>query len=153
LRLCGLVTVATYFLAGVAKLRIGGFDWLDGSTLRNHVAFSAARFEVLGGRASPLASVLMDHLWLFTPAAVATVVLELGAPAALIPRLRTPWVAGLWLMHAAIAGTMLVLFPYPLVLVAFAPLYDLERLATVLPLRQRSSTAAPVAVGPATEGA
>lgn len=128
LRLCALVTIATYVLAGIAKLRIGGIDWLGGSSLRSHVAYSAARFEVLGGSPSPIAGPLMDRLWLFTPAAMATIVLELGAPLALVPRLRTIWVTGVWLMHAAIAGTMFVLFPYPLFLVAFAPLYRLELL-------------------------
>ena len=128
LRMCALVTLSTYVLAGVAKLRIGGLDWLGGSSLRSHVAYSAARFEVLGGSPSPIAGPLMDRLWLFTPAATATIVLELGAPLALVPRLRTTWVASIWLMHAAIAATMFVLFPYPLFLVAFAPLYRLERL-------------------------
>jgi hypothetical protein len=128
LRLCALVTVTTYLLAGVAKLRIGGLAWADGASLRNHIAYSAARLEVLGGTPSPLARFLMGQLWLFSPMAVATLVLELGAPAALGARLRTPWVAGLWLMHAAIAGSMFVLFPYPLALVAFAPLYPLENL-------------------------
>lgn len=140
LRLCALVTVATYVLAGIAKLRIGGAAWIDGTSLRNHVAYSAARFTVLGGQASPIAELLMRQLWLFTPAALATLVLELGAPAALFTRLRTPWVAGLWLMHAAIAASMFVLFPYPLVLVAFAPMYHLELLPDRL-RRRRPRTA------------
>lgn len=128
LRLCALVTVTTYVLAGAAKLRIGGLAWLDGDTLAHHVAFSAARLEVLGGTPSPAARlVLSDGRWLLTPAAVATVVLELGAPLALWRRLRTPWVVGLWGFHAAVAATMFVLFPYPLAAVAFAPLYRLER--------------------------
>ncbi len=128
LRLCALVTVVTYVLAGVAKLRIGGLAWLGGDTLAHHVAFSAARLEVLGGTPSPAARLVLRHgSWLLTPAAVATVILELGAPLALWPRLRTPWVAGLWGFHAAVAATMFVLFPYPLAAVAFAPLYPLER--------------------------
>ena len=59
---------------------------------------------------------------------MATVALELGAPLALWPRLRTAWVVGAWGLHAAIAATMFVVFPYPLTLVAFAPVYRLERL-------------------------
>ena len=39
-----------------------------------------------------------------------------------------PWVALAWCMHAAIAATMFVVFPYPLALIAFAPLFRLERL-------------------------
>ncbi len=128
LRLCALVTVATYVLAGVAKLRIGGTGWLSGDTLAHHIAFSAARLEVLGGTPSPAARLVLGHAsWLLTPAAVATVILELGAPLALWQRLRTPWVVGLWGLHAAVAATMFVLFPYPLAAVAFAPLYRLER--------------------------
>ena len=50
------MTVVTYVLAGLAKLRIGGVDWLVGDTLRNHVAYSAVRLEVLGARPSPLAA-------------------------------------------------------------------------------------------------
>lgn len=128
LRLCALITVTTYVLAGAAKLRIGGLAWLSGDTLAHHVAFSAARLEVLGGTPSPAARLVLQHAsWLLAPAAVATVLLELGAPLALWHRLRTPWVAGLWGFHAAVAVTMFVLFPYPLVGVAFAPLYRLER--------------------------
>jgi hypothetical protein len=66
---------------------------------------------------------------MFTPLAVATLMIELGAPLALVvSRLRVPWVALAWCMHAAIAATMFVVFPYPLALIAFAPLFRLERL-------------------------
>jgi len=129
LRAAAIVTVVTYALAGIAKLRIGGTAWLDGDSLRNHVAYSATRLRVLGGTPSPLAEPMMKVGWLFTPLAVATLVIELGAPLVLVvPRLRVPWVALAWCMHAAIAATMFVVFPYPLALIAFAPLFRLERL-------------------------
>ena len=129
LRLAAIVTVVTYALAGVAKLRIGGTAWLDGDSLRNHVAYSATRLRVLGGTPSPLAEPMMNMGWLFTPLAVATLMIELGAPLVLVvSRLRVPWVALAWSMHAAIAATMFVVFPYPLALIAFAPLFRLERL-------------------------
>jgi hypothetical protein len=132
LRLAAVVTVVTYALAGVAKLRIGGIGWIGGESLRNHVAFSAARLRVLGGTPSPVAAPLMGTTWVFTPLAVATLVIELGAPVVLfVKQLRWPWVAAVWSMHAAIAATMFVLFPYPLALVAFAPLFELERLVQV----------------------
>jgi hypothetical protein len=129
LRVAAIVTVVTYALAGFAKLRIGGLAWLDGHSLRNHVAYSATRLRVLGGTPSPLAEPIMRIGWLFTPLAVATLVIELGAPLVLVvPRLRVPWVALAWCMHTAIAATMFVVFPYPLALIAFAPLFRLERL-------------------------
>lgn len=128
-RLAALVTVLTYVLAGVAKLRIGGADWVAGDTLRNHVAYSAARLDVLGEAPSPLARPFVAARWVGSPLAVAAVAIELSAPLALLGgRLRTAWVAGAWAMHAAIAGLMFVVFPYPLLLAAFAPLYPLERL-------------------------
>ena len=127
--LAAIVTTVTYALAGVAKLRIGGTAWLDGDSLRNHVAYSATRLRVLGGTPSPLAEPMMEIGWLFTPLAVATLLIELGAPLVLVvSRLRVPWVALAWCMHAAIAATMFVVFPYPLALIAFAPLFRLERL-------------------------
>jgi hypothetical protein len=141
LRLAAIVTVVTYALAGIAKLRIGGIAWLDGDSLRNHVAYSSTRLRVLGGTPSPLAEPMMRVGWLFTPLAVATLLIELGAPLALVvSRLRVPWVALAWCMHVAIAGTMFVVFPYPLALIAFAPLFRLERLLP--PWRHRASSAA-----------
>jgi hypothetical protein len=129
-RLAALVTVVTYVLAGLAKLRIGGTEWLVGDTLRNHVAYSAVRLEVLGATPSPLAAPLVDQAWLFPPLAVLTVVVELAAPVALLGgRIRDVWVVSAWVLHAGIAALMLVVFPYPLFLVAFAPFYRLERMA------------------------
>jgi hypothetical protein len=126
LRLAALVTVVTYVLAAMAKLRIGGSGWLDGESLRNHVAFSAARLELLGASASPLARPITRFGWLFTPLAWATLVIEFGAPVALFRRWRSAWVAAVWALHAGIALTMFVVFPYPLTLVAFAPMFALE---------------------------
>ena len=130
IRLAGLVTVTTYVLAGVAKLRIGGAGWLAGDTLANHIAYSAVRLEALGGSPSPLARPFMEHgAALFAPIAITTIAVELAAPIALLGgRIRSAWVAVAWTMHAAIAALMLVVFPYPLTLVAFAPFYPLERL-------------------------
>ncbi len=129
LRLAMLVTVTTYVLAGIAKLRIGGLEWMWGDTLRNHIAFSAARLELFGEVSSPLGrAVLPSGDWL-RPAAVLTVAAELAAPVALLGgRPRTIWVAVTWTMHVAIAALMFVVFPFPLSGVAFACFFRLERL-------------------------
>jgi hypothetical protein len=135
-RMAAVVTVLTYVLAGFAKLRIGGVEWMTGDTLRNHVAYSATRLDVLGGTPSPFARVFVERAWLSAPLATATMVIELGAPLALIGgRWTTAWVSAAWMLHAGIALLMFVVFPYPLLLVAFAPLFRLERLAARLPLR------------------
>ncbi|MFN3255800.1 MAG: hypothetical protein ACE37B_08890 [Ilumatobacter sp.] len=129
LAMCSLTLVITYVIAGIAKLRYGGLDWVLGDTLRNHVAYSAARLDVLGASPSPLARPAVRFDEVFPIAAAATVAIELLAPLALFgATLRNVWVAATWAMHLGIFALMLVGFPYPLFLVAFAPLYDLERL-------------------------
>ncbi len=128
LQLACLCVVTTYVIAGIAKLRLGGFEWALGDTLRNHIAYSAVRLDLLGGSGSPLAGVVVRNAWILPPMAALSVVIELAAPVALVgPRLRNVWVAAAWSMHLAILATMLVGFPYPLFLVAFTPFFALER--------------------------
>ena len=128
MQLACLCVATTYVIAGIAKLRLGGFEWALGDTLRNHIAYSAVRLDLLGGAGSPLAGVIVRNAWILPPMAALSVVIELAAPVALIgPRLRNIWVAAAWSMHLAIFATMLVGFPYPLFLVAFTPFFALER--------------------------
>ncbi len=130
LQLCAVIVVVTYVIAGLAKLRYGGGEWLVGDTLRNHVAYSAVRLDLLGAQASPVADWLVPHAWVFPPMAISSVVIELSAPLALVGRrLRNAWVGAVWLMHVGIYALMLVGFPYPLFLVAFAPFFQLETIA------------------------
>lgn len=128
LLVASVVVVTTYVIAGIAKLRYGGTGWVAGDTLRNHVAYSASRLELLGGWASPAAALVIDAGWLLVPMAAVSVLIELVAPVALLGgRWRNGWVIAAWLMHAGIYALMLVGFPSPLFLVAFAPLFALER--------------------------
>jgi len=138
-RLAAIITVTTYLIAGVAKVRIGGLDWVEGESLRNHIAFSAARTEVLGGFSSPLAKPLMNLPWVLTVPAAGSVLLELAAPLALAGGpLRRVWVVATWSMHALIAASMFVVFAYPLYGIAFAPLYRLEHLGPRIVATTRS---------------
>lgn len=128
LRLAAMTLVTTYVIAGIAKLRYGGIEWITGDTLRNHIAYSAVRLDVLGADAAPLALLAVEQDWILPPMALGSVVIELAAPVALLGGLyRNAWVVAAWLMHFAIFVTMLVGFPAPLFLVAFTPLFDLER--------------------------
>ena len=134
LALASLVLVITYVIAGVAKLRYGGLEWVFGDTLRNHVAYSAARLDLLGGSPAPFAGWGVRTEWIWPWVAAAAILIELSAPAALFGgRIRTAWVVAAWLMHIGILVFMLIGFPYPLFLVAFAPLYRIERLWTDRP--------------------
>lgn len=128
LRLAALVTVLTYVVTGLAKLRYGGADWVSGDTLLHQITFDNARKKVLGSPYSPWAGALAEHPALVRPFAPLTILVELAAPVALLGRRwATAWVAAAWLFHAGIVALMAITFPYPLSLVAFAPLFDCER--------------------------
>ena len=142
-KVLGLLTVVTYVLAGLAKLRYGGTGWLDGEVLRNQIAADALQKSLLGATHSPLVGWVTSHGWVLVPASIVAVGVELGAPVALVHgRWRDAWVASAWLLHVAIAAVMAIAFPYPLCGVAFAPFYDLERgvaaIARALPGRPQT---------------
>ena len=80
----GLLTVVTYVLAGLAKLRYGGFGWLAGDVLRNQIAADALQKSLLGATYSPLVGWVTSHGWVLVPAAVVAVVVELAAPVAFV---------------------------------------------------------------------
>ncbi|HYF44979.1 MAG TPA: hypothetical protein VD926_02135 [Acidimicrobiales bacterium] len=133
LRLAAVVTVLTYVVTGVAKLRYAGADWLGGDTLLDQIAFDNARKKVLGDTYSPLAAAFADHAWLFRPLGLLTVVVELGAPIALLGRRwAAAWTAGAWAFHVGIVVLMWISFAYPLSLVAFAPFFRCERVVELV---------------------
>lgn len=149
LRLMAVVTVATYVLAGWAKVRFGGAAWLGGDAVRLHVAFDTLRKARLGVPPNGLTLALLPRAWTFAPVGVLTLALEMGAPIALFGRrLALVWSAAMWLLHVAIALVMMLAFAYPLALVAFSPLFRLERAAAKLRRfarrRSRSSLAVKV---------
>jgi hypothetical protein len=144
LRLMSIITVATYVLAGVAKLRTSGVDWVTGTVLRDQIAQDNLLKELFGAPSSPLASPLLGHAWLFPPMAAFAVLVELGAPVALLGgRWRNAWVAAAWLFHLGILVLMTTFFPYPLSGVAFASMFAVERLPRSIAgrWRRRGSTA------------
>ena len=128
-QLMALITVTTYVLAGWAKLRNGGSDWLVGDVLRNQVAYDNLRKQLLGTGHSVLGAWSVRYRWLFPPFAIATVLVELGAPVALISRKwARPWALAAWAFHVGIVALMWIVFPYPLVGLAYAPLFEVERM-------------------------
>ena len=129
IRLMAIITVITYSIAAITKLRHTGLAWLDGSTLTNHIAYSATRIDLLGGFDPPLASFVVGQSWLISPMAIGALALELFAPIALLGgRVRNLWVASALLFHLGTAATMLVWFPYQGLGFAFLPLFCVDRL-------------------------
>jgi uncharacterized membrane protein YphA (DoxX/SURF4 family) len=129
LRLMSVVTVLAYVLAGWAKLRTSGTDWITGTVLRDQVAQDNLLKELFGSPSSPIAGPLLRHAWLFPPMAAFAVAVELGAPVALLGgRWRDAWVAAAWVFHLGILVLMTTLFPYYLSGVAYASMFRVERL-------------------------
>ncbi|WP_116995574.1 hypothetical protein [Desertimonas flava] len=150
LRVMSAVTVTTYFVSGLAKFRFGGgLAWLDGDRLLRLVAHDNLRKHLLGDRYSPIAEYVLGHPWLFQVAAIATVVVELGAPVVLFAgrRVRYAWIGLAWTFHVGVLALMAILFPYPIVGVAYASMLPVERLAARWPARvpATSSTRSPAA--------
>jgi hypothetical protein len=124
-----LVTVITYVLAGVAKVRNTGWEWAGGDVLRLHIAYDNLRKIELGSVHSPLGAALVEHGWLFPPLAAASMAIELGAPVALLGRrVAAVWSALAWSFHVGVLALMAIAFPYPLSGVAFLPFLRAERL-------------------------
>lgn len=134
-----VLTVGTYLVAGIAKLRISGTAWLDGDVLRHQIAFDNARKVLLGDVSSPFAGWLLRQDWLLAPAALLTMAVELAAPVALLrASVARVWCALAMGFHVAILAFMAILFPYHLLGIALAPLLPVERLgATVSPWLHR----------------
>jgi hypothetical protein len=140
-----LITVLTYVIAGIAKQRNGGLHWITGDVLRNQVANDNLRKIVLGDNYSPIGARLVRHAWLFPPMALGTMIVELGAPLALLRgRMRTLMVGAMWIFHVAILGVMWIVFVYPLTFVAYASLLRPERLADAISARVRARRMRPV---------
>jgi len=118
-----LAVVATYVLAGVAKIRFGGWDWVDGATLT----------RALVRRNTPLSEPLLDHTWVLHAAQYAIIVMELLVAPLLLVRWRDRRVT--WGLTAGFLGFHLLTFslitiiflPHCVALLALLPLERLVR--------------------------
>lgn len=137
IRLMCALCVAAYVLAGIAKIKNGGTAFIEGDTLRNYVAFDNVRKLELGSIHSPLGAMLLPYSSVFAGLAAVTLVLELGAPVALLGRrFATVWVLAMWGFHVGVLAIMAIAFVYPLTGIAFAPFFRTERLLRRRPLSQ-----------------
>ncbi len=126
----GAVTAVTYLLAGVAKLRLGGLHWMSGEALRVQVAYDNLRKIELGSVHSPVGAAIVGFTPLFRVLGVMTLLLELGAPLALLGgRFARTWAVGAYAFHLGVVALMAIAFPYPLSGVAYASFFRVERLA------------------------
>jgi hypothetical protein len=127
LNLMMAAVVVTYVEAGIAKLRWSGAGWVSGDVLRNWVAVDNLRKWQVDDLYSPIGGWMAGVGWVWFPIALITLIVELGAPIALLPnRLRYGWIAAAWGFHVGIFALMAITFPYQLVGVAYAAFLPLE---------------------------
>ena len=127
LKAMGAVAVVAYLLAGIAKFRWGTVGWLDGEVLRNLVATDTVRKMLLGSFYSPVASTMVEWHGAFMAFAIGTVVLELGAPLALLGRrAAAAWVISAIAFHWGVQLIMMITFPYPMFGFAFACFFPVD---------------------------
>jgi vitamin K-dependent gamma-carboxylase-like protein len=131
IRACCLVTVASYVVAGCAKLEHTGLAWADGTTLREQIAYDAIRKIELGSVHSPFGPWLLPHAWLFAPLSTFSLATELLAPVALLGRrCAALWCGAAWSFHIGVLALMAIAFPYPISGCAFLAFFPLERWAS-----------------------
>ena len=143
IRTMSMVTVAAYVVAAWAKVRTGGLDWISGDALLHQVAFDNVRKAALGDLYSPFADLFIQHTWVARPASVLALLVELGAPIALLSRRTGRWWSYLaWSFHVAVLALMWIVFPYQLSGIAFASFFRVERMASrVMSFRRQDRSA------------
>jgi hypothetical protein len=144
IKLMAVLTTVTYLLAGIAKLRIAGADWIDGELLRNQIAVDNLRKALLGDPTAPLANLFLHHPRQLLIFSAMTLVIELGAPLALLHRrVGYVWAVTAWAFHLGVVLLMNIWFPYPLLGFAFLPLVPAEKVValatTIVVMLRRSS--------------
>ena len=123
LTVIALAVVATYTLAAVAKIRFGGWDWVDGATLTRAVL----------RRNTPLSEPLLDLPYVLQAAQYGIMVMELVIAPLLLVRWRDPRVT--WLLALGFLGFHLMTFsmitiiflPHCVALLALLPLEKLTQ--------------------------
>ncbi len=130
LQLMNAITVATYFLAGIAKLKgPSGLEWASGEQLRRQIAVDALRKEVLGKPPAPMAYTLYRQDRLFRILALGSLAIETLAPLVVVDRrLARFWALNAWAMHWGILALMNITFRYQLSGLMYLSFFDIERL-------------------------
>lgn len=128
------MTVVCYFIAGIAKI-MGpvGIYWVLGESVRSQVAVDAIRKEFLAAGAQPLSYLLYNHVYIFTAIGISTIILELGAPFAVInKRIGYIWSLLTLGMHWGIYFIMGITFRYQMAGIIFLPFFPIEKISSYI---------------------
>ena len=133
LRAVQLAAIATYFLSAWAKIRFGGWDWVNSATMVRAVV----------RRGTPMAQWLLEVPWTLHWFQWVLMGAELTAPVIFLlsERWRRRVVAGWFVFHAMTYGAITIAFwPHLVMMLAFLPL---ERYAGWVRARLARTRAAP----------
>jgi hypothetical protein len=115
LRAVQLMAIATYFLSAIAKIRFGGWDWVNSATMARAVV----------RRGTPWAQWLLEVPWTLHGLQWALFIAELTSPVIFFLALRWQYrvVGGWYLFHlATYAGITIMFWPHLVMMLAFLPL-------------------------------
>jgi hypothetical protein len=130
LRMLQLAATVPYVVAGVAKLSNTGLSWAMGNNLRDQVLMNGIYYEMLRGGSQDITYMAVNWTWIWAPLAIGSLILEFGAPLALLGRW---WAAVIVLslisLHWGILWIMGITFSYQMCGVAFASFVPWERLS------------------------
>ena len=104
-------------------------DGLVGTVESKQAAAQAATRKVLlGDWSSPLAPLLLDQAWVFRLVALLSLIMEVGAPVALLGgRVAAGWAILAYAFHLGVVVLMMIFFPYQVLGVAYLPFFPAER--------------------------
>ncbi len=132
IRVMVFTAIIVYVLCGVAKLRHSGIAWMTSDILRHQIALDNLRKIELGHIHSPIGVWSLRFREPFVWMAWFTMIVELGAPTALLHRkIAKIWALAAWSFHVGIVALMAIVFSYMVSGVAYAPLFEVERLAKI----------------------
>jgi hypothetical protein len=130
IRLLCAVAAICYLLAGVAKVTgKAGWSWALGTNLLDQIAYDTLYKELIDPhRASTTLQYVYHIPYVLMPAAVMSLVLELGAPIALLHRkIGYVWSGMVYGMHWGIKILMTLTFEYPISGAAFLCFFPVEK--------------------------
>jgi hypothetical protein len=119
-RLMQLCVVLPYLVAGIAKVRLSGIGWAHGDNLRDQIVVNGLYYELITGRAPDITFQVYGWETAFAVLAAGSLVLELGAPLALIRPVGYLFVPAVMSLHWGIVWLMGIDFPYQLYGAAYA---------------------------------
>ncbi len=129
-----LVATLPYVVAGIAKINgKSGWSWALGHNLRDQITMNGLYYEMLRGGTGEITFHVYGYETAFAVAATLTLILELGAPFAILHRYAGYlYVVSIMGMHWSILFIMGIPFPYQLYGAAFACFFEWERLVVHL---------------------